>query len=878
MATGINHKLHLSVLAALYFAPVSQSLAQSAATQPAPSTTDTSTAEPAPGATQAGSGEETTLQTVVVTGSTSKRTLLNASVDVNVATPTDLAEKAPRSTADVLELVPGIFVEGTAGPVSNNYSVRGLPGGGQNFIMLQEDGLPIIYGGGGADEYFQNDITIDRVESVEGGTSGILSVNGAGATINFISKPMNFDEAEGVGQLTGATYNDQRADLYYTAPLKVLGPGVAFSVGGYFDSTHGVRSSPFSYQTYHLKSAIEKRFESGASVKFTYKRWDEHDPYYADQPYAYANGDIHGVPGLNPQYGNLVGPGFASIAVPDSCFVAKPDCLRRFSSSEGIHGTGNQYRIDIDVPFNDEWSAFFKGRFLQSNWDFNGIFAGSGSGNSGLASAVDYLTPGSTSPIDSLLTQGMAAFPGTAQFGVKNLTTGQVYGASDVALLNALNGNGLLQQTVLNHQYLSTRDFGSNFGGRYEVSGSGWSNSLTVGGMYYHVRQYNDQSAVSTLINDVANASSIYDVVALNGAGSVIGTLTNNGMISYGNWGAGTWSNSLSSFSVYFNDEAALLDKKLHIDFGARREDVNNILYTGNPAAVNPPIPANIGGLARDSGTSFDGTVTRTEKTFMPTSYTVGANYTITDYFSVYARHANGNETNGGNNLTGPTRIILSEAGVRFGGYGVLAAVTYFHTIFNNQNYGFTDPNDPAVTGSFAANSTTNGVDIDAVYRPQFDLLHPFSIVLNYTYQRPKLSDVFIGQIINGLTVNSASAAQYNGLVPQRTPQNLLMVQPSYDLPHQLGTVYVRYKYIGKIYADSGDGLALPGYGILSLGGFVNITPKLTFNVSVDNVTNELGLTEGNPRQGNTQAVVNGFFYGRGIVGTNAVFSLTYRF
>lgn len=92
MATGINHKLHLSVLAALYLAPASQAVAQS---------TDTSTASPVPGATQAGSEEQTTLQTVVVTGSTSKRTLLDASVDVSVATPTDLAEKAPRSTADV---------------------------------------------------------------------------------------------------------------------------------------------------------------------------------------------------------------------------------------------------------------------------------------------------------------------------------------------------------------------------------------------------------------------------------------------------------------------------------------------------------------------------------------------------------------------------------------------------------------------------------------------------------------------------------------------------------------------------------------------------------------------------------------------------------
>ncbi len=873
MATSVNHKLHLSVLAALYLAPVSQAGAQSASQSP-----PTDTGSPAPGATEVGSEEVNTLQTVVVTGSTSKRTLLDASVDITSITPTDLATKAPRTTSDVLTLVPGVFVESTAGPVSNNYSVRGLPGGGQSFVMLQEDGMPIIYGGGGADEYFQNDITIDRVESVVGGTSGVLSVNGAGATINFISKPLNFDEAQGVGQLMGTTYNEHRADLYFTAPLRFLGPGVAFSAGGYFDSTRGIRNTPFTYQTYHFKTNIEKRFDNGASIRFTYKRWDEHDPYYADQPYRYSNGDIHGVPGLNTQYGDITGPGFASIALPVSCSVAPGSCLRTFSSSEGIHGTGNQYRVDINVPFSDEWSGFVKARFLQSNWNFNGIFAGSGSGNSGLASAVDYLTPGGGSPIDSLLTQGLAAFPGTTQFGIKNLTTGQVTGASSIAALNALNGNGLLQQTVLNRQYLATRDLGTDFGARYELSGSGWSNSLTVGGMYYHVRQYNDQSAVSTLINDVSGSSSIYDVVALNNGGNVLGTLTNNGLINYGDWGAGIWSNSLSSFSVYFNNELALLDKKLHIDVGVRREDVNNILYTGNTAAVPPPIPAGIGGLFRNVGSAFDGTYTRTEKTFLPTTYTFGVNYTITDYLSVYARHANGNQTNGGNNLSSPTHIVLSEAGVRFGGYGVLASVTYFHTLFANQNYGFTNPDDPAVTGNFQASDTINGVYVDAAYRPQFDPVKAFALHVQLTYQKPSLSDVFIGDLINGQVVNSAAASQYNGNVPQRSPQWLLNVQPSYDLPNHLGTLYARYQYVGRIFADSGDGLALPGYGVLSLGGFFDITDKLTLNLNVDNVTNELGLTEGNPRQGNTQSVVNGYFYGRGIFGTNAVFSLTYRF
>src|ERR1700726_1374462 len=270
---------------------------------------------PPPTAADTPGGSDTTLDTIIVTGVTSQRTLLNSSVDVTPINPTQIEQKAPRSTADVLQLIPGVFVESTAGPVSNNYSVRGLPGGGQTFITLEEDSMPVLYGGGGADEYFQNDITIERVEAVQGGTSGILAPNGAGMTVNFFSKPMSFDEAHGEGRLTGATYGEQRADLYYTAPIPFLGNDVAFSVGGYADSTKGVRSSPFTFQTYHFKGAIEKRIGDGGFVKLTYKRWDEHDPYYADMPYQYVNGQITGIPGLNTQSSNITGPGFANIAV-----------------------------------------------------------------------------------------------------------------------------------------------------------------------------------------------------------------------------------------------------------------------------------------------------------------------------------------------------------------------------------------------------------------------------------------------------------------------------------------------------------------------------------------------------------------------------------
>jgi hypothetical protein len=167
------------------------------------------------------------LQTVVVTGTTTKRTLLNSSVAITAISSADLDQKAPRTTDDVLQMIPGIFVESTAGPVSNNYSVRGLPGGGQEFIRLEEDGMPPIYGGLNDDELFQNDISIDHVEALEGGSSGILTPNAAGASINFISRQLNFDTGSGLTRLTGTTYRDrQRTGLRHQRLLR-LGSGHA---------------------------------------------------------------------------------------------------------------------------------------------------------------------------------------------------------------------------------------------------------------------------------------------------------------------------------------------------------------------------------------------------------------------------------------------------------------------------------------------------------------------------------------------------------------------------------------------------------------------------------------------------------------------------
>jgi outer membrane receptor protein involved in Fe transport len=849
--------LRAALLANAAFVAIVPALAQ-----PVPAGPD---AAPTPGTTAGLPAEDVGSEEIVVTGQTTRdRALITASADITVATEADLIRRAPRSTADLLELVPGIFVEGTAGELSNNYSVRGLQGGGQRFIQLEEDGLPIIYGGGGADFFFSQDATIDRLEAVKGGSSGVLTVNGAGATINFISRRPNFTELEGLARFSGANYGLKRGDFYLSAPINEK---LAFNIGGFIQSSPGVRRNPFNYDGYRLKGAIEYRFDDGGFIRVTGKIGDVKAAYYAGQPYALVNGKPAAIPGLDPQFDNINGSAFALISAPVSTFV-DPDGLRDFRLSEGVRVKTKQLRFDFEKPIGENFGVFARARYLGYTSDFNGLFPGSGTGNAGLASALAYLTPGAGSPVNGLLTAGSAAFPTTTRFGARNLRTGVVLGSNQVAELNALNGNGFLQQTILNHDQTSGHDFGSNFGARWEKESGNFKNSLTFGVLYYNVSRFQNQSATATSVTDVKNNADLYDIVALNANNGVIGTLSDGGLISYGNWGAGIRQSKDSSISLYANDELKIGDN-IHIDGGIRWESDSAEFRDGNPLRdasgqeISQPVQPGRGGVIRTVGSTFDGTFSVTRRTQSRVAWTVGANYLITPELSVYARYADGFQTNGVNPTTG---IILYEAGVRFQrGRLFNGTVTVFRTNFKNQFYQFIDPLDPTRQTEFLANLGTTGVEIDASLKPVDWFMVDFTAV----FQNPTLKN---------LRLRGVPDPTFDGNRPERTPSTLWTVTPTFTLPNGIGEIYGRYKYIGKIFADSGNGVALPGYGVTSIGANWNVTKRVTLNMNAENLFNVIGLTEGNPRQGQRQNASSGFFYARGIVGTTYVGSVTVRF
>ena len=183
------------------------------------------------------------LDRVVVTGSTGLRTVRESSVAVTVADREALDRKAPRSTAEVMELIPGMYVEASGGEMSNNYSVRGMSGGNQRWVQLQEDGLPVFYyPSWTADGLVKQELGLDRMEAVRGGTSAILTTNGAGATINFLTY-RNQGAPEGAARLTTSDYNTRRLDLRYAGGL---GDGWFAGVSGFYRRDDGVRDPEFT--------------------------------------------------------------------------------------------------------------------------------------------------------------------------------------------------------------------------------------------------------------------------------------------------------------------------------------------------------------------------------------------------------------------------------------------------------------------------------------------------------------------------------------------------------------------------------------------------------------------------------------------------------
>jgi iron complex outermembrane receptor protein len=89
--------------------------------------------------------------------------------------------------------------------------------------------------------------------------------------------------------------------------------------------------------------------------------------------------------------------------------------------------------------------------------------------------------------------------------------------------------------------------------------------------------------------------------------------------------------------------------------------------------------------------------------------------------------------------------------------------------------------------------------------------------------------------------------------------------------------VFLTWSHIGLRYSDIGNTQPLPEYDTIDAGIVTTVGQKFEARLQGSNLTNEIGLTEGNARV-TTSGIVNGLEMARPIFGASVDLQLRYKF
>jgi iron complex outermembrane receptor protein len=767
------------------------------------------------------------IQQVVVTGVASARGVrkLDSAFSITTASEEQLKQAAPISTADVMKLVPGAFAESTGGQSGANIQVRGFPSGSDSpFVSVQMQGNPLypvstlsFFEGSSA---FRLDDTIERVEVLRGGPSTIFSSGQPGATMNFILKK-GTDTPEGSVRFTTGTGELRRVDVFYGGKIS---DGWYGTIGGFYRNTHGVRDSGFpSDDGGQITATLTKKLDQGEAT-FYVRRTDDKNAFYTGVPLISSNGGhtISEFPGFDPLKGTLMSNEMRRFTIE-----AAPGKTLNYDLGDGRGLNSTVLGMEFDQNFNG-WNVSNKFNHFDGKLNTIAMFTG----NNPLSMA-DYNSA-------ALAANGGTAATATYLDGTPVAANQQVVQAGLWAVEKKLKS--FTDEIRVSKEWIQ-------------------DNTLTVGG--YFANYSSDDVwylGNSHLMTAVPNARLI-NVTLDNGV--IVSKNGTDGSVFY----APIASYDGSNTALFVANEWKVNDK-IKIDGGVRRErqkldaTISN-LTTGD--TDNNPLTVYNNNTSMPTGSN-----TALNRTDSATSFTLGGNYKLAKDMSVFAR-ANMGHTfiafddlrNAGTqakvddrNFLPTPKIKQYEVGFKTAGQLYSAYINYFHTDF--EGIAFQQILSNGTILNSVSGSKGDGVEVELAVRPIRDL----SLSLSGNWQDSKYKD-------NPLT---------EGKLVQRQPKLQYRFTPTYRIPFGEGNslkLYGTYTHVGDRWADQANLQYLPSYNTVDLGALFSIGEKIEIRLSGNNITNELGLTEGNSR---LTTGGSGPINARPLFGRSWELSLAYRF
>ena len=789
------------------------------------------TAVPAPADAAAADAPDQQGEDIIVVGTAGGGTRRqDAAFAVTTISSDAIARAAPNSTADLLRTVPGVMAESSGGQNGANIFVRGYPSGGDaQFVTFQYSGNPVF--APPTLSFLENsqlvrlDETVQRVEAVRGGTGSLFSNGQPGLTVNVVPRTGG-QSFKGLAKVSYTDFDEIRGDAWVSGPLN---EDTGFMIGGYYAQGNGIRDPRYrAEQGGQISANITHDFGNRGSVQVYARYLNDRGQWLLPIPVVVNGNKTSAYPGFDAGTGTLNGPDTRAV----QNVVGRTVDLQEGRGAKVINtGVDFEYEVATGLRVRERMS------YMGGNADTVGLV-----------------------PVEAPVS---AAVMATRLAGAGATVASLSYAADGTALASGAS------TAVMRAGIWEVRKKLTSFVSDSALEWKSGGNTLT-GGVYYTGYSSFDRWALGNQVLLTAEPNARRLDMVVNG-------VVNNAVVSQQATLRGFTSGpafqvnghySGQDLAFYAVDEFQITPE-LRVDGGLRWQ--RHII----DATLRTPLAGGNVDLDGNPNTLYDNSVTVLGSARTITyrdsawSWTAGANYDFSREIGVFARYSRGNgfpqfdnlrEASAANIADKTGLAAVAEVDTYEGGVKLSTSVANLYaTVFHNRFDGLSTTtliNNVPVSSNGGAKAT--GVELEGQIRP----FAGFSLSAAGTYLDGTYRDFFTG---NGTIDNTGNRVQ-------RQPKWAWRVTPALEVP--VGTVrpslFATLQYTGDRFSDPENLQILPHFYQLDAGVSVTVADRIRLAVTGNNLTDELGLTEQNPR------IIGG--QGQGVILARPILGRSFRF
>lgn len=790
--------------------------------------------------------EGSSLDEIVLTASSTFRSQKETPMSISSIKEEKITKLSANSQADILRNVPGITAEGGGGETATNLFVRGLPSGGQYvFNPLQYDGMPLMSTFGlnssAHDVYARPDIGFKGVEFVRGGAAVLYGAGSVAGIINYTSKTGDVND-ETLIHVEWADQGRLKTDFYSGGKLGGEDSNTFYAFTGFVRKDDGPIDVGLATRGVQFRGNIKKKFDKGSFTvhgQFINDRAQFYLPIPLDGSSRERLNGNDGEPVQQLLTGELANTSFLT-----------PGGVYESPIEDGVFTKGGYVMADFN--YNLDENLKFKSKVKYANYQHNFALYVGGNG--------DYGTPITLNDYVAAVAPGNTAYSAVYQGGaggeingndlvVENLHVDRLRPMTDYSG----EANFILKSKDGIHTYTA-----GTFLARTEAE--------DVNYQYRVLSEFNNNPRLVNLTYTDSTGSNV--VYSTGGLYNRIGMTSNNHL-------------SQSRTAFYLTDEMVL--DRWRFDVGFRIESTKGTFRKGGLSETqvyeDPELTSNLQNVSFEDGSFITGEIKDTDW-----AVSLAGLYNLTDATNLYANFSRGfffPQQRGFAPTPGiretdynAETILQGELGAKFGTPKFSGSVAAYYVGLSDRIKITQAISGGQLVDEARSEQSTRTIGLEA--NGNYKLVESLNLFGTLTYQDHEITTNQNEDLINGgiTTVNEGNEIG-------RQPNVLGSLGLDYD--DTIIDTNVTINHTGNKFADDANLVELDAITMVRVGaGYTFETQEdnsLRFGISVFNLFDNSGLTEGNPRAGSAGQSGDGdFFVGRPILPRRLFLTATFSF